>query len=144
MLDRIFLLNNQNRLFDIHIEGEDIVRSLAERHEGCLLFGAHLGSFEVLRTLGRAQPDLKVSMVMYEDNARKTNAALNAINPSLALDVIALGRSHSLITISQRLNEGHFCGVLADRNPVATSCADYCSWGNRPLFPKGRSAWLCY
>ncbi len=137
VLDRIFLLNNQNRLFDIHIEGEDIVRSLAERHEGCLLFGAHLGSFEVLRTLGRAQPDIKVSMVMYEDNARKTNAALNAINPSLALDVIALGRPHSLITISQRLNEGHFCGVLADRNPGGDELRRLPFLGEQAAFPEG-------
>ena len=137
VLDRIFLLNDQNDLFSIGIEGEDIVSGLAARHQGCLLFGAHLGSFEVLRTLGRAQPDLKVSMVMYEDNARKTNAALNAINPALSLDVIALGRSHSLITIGQRLNDGHFCGVLADRSPGTDSLRSIPFLGKAAAFPEG-------
>jgi predicted LPLAT superfamily acyltransferase len=137
VLDRIFLLNDQNRLFDIEIQGEVIVRGLATAHEGCLLFGAHLGSFEVLRAVGRAQANLKVSMVMYEDNARKTNAALNAINPDLALDVIALGRSHSLITVGQRLADGHFCGVLADRSPGCDEMRALPFLGDMAAFPEG-------
>ncbi len=137
VLDRIYLLNDQNHLFDIRIEGEEIVRALASEHKGCLLFGAHLGSFEVLRTLGRAQANLKVSMVMYEDNARKTNAALNAINPDLTLDVIALGRSHSMITIGQRLNEGYFCGVLADRSPGIDDMRAMPFLGSEARFPEG-------
>ena len=137
VLDRIFLLNDQNDLFRITVEGEDVVRALADRHRGCLLFGAHLGSFEVLRALGRAQPNLKVSMVMYADNARKTNAALNAINPALALDVIALGQSHSLITVGQRLNDGHFCGVLADRSPAADAMRPIPFLGEAAPFPEG-------
>jgi predicted LPLAT superfamily acyltransferase len=115
VLDRIFLLNDQTSLFDVTIHGEQIVKEIAAKGEGCLLFGAHLGSFEVLRAVGRHQPNLKVSILMYEDNARKINSVLNAINPALEMDVISLGRSNSLIAVEDRLNHGHFVGVLADR-----------------------------
>ena len=43
--------------------------------------GAHLGSFEALRAIGRDQQGLRVAMLMYEQNARKLNATLAAINP---------------------------------------------------------------
>jgi len=52
---------------------------------------------------------------MYEENARKIGAVLNAINPRLAMDVIALGKPDSMIAAEARLDDGHFVGILADR-----------------------------
>jgi len=37
-----------------------------------------MGSFEVIRAMGRQIPGLRVSMVMHEDNAQKINAMLAA------------------------------------------------------------------
>lgn len=114
-LDRVFLLNDQIDRFDVHVHGEDIVQDILRQGSGCILFGAHFGSFEVVRAMGRTQPALRVSLVMYEENARKIGSVLNAINPRLALDVIALGKSDSLIEAEARLDNGHFVGILADR-----------------------------
>jgi predicted LPLAT superfamily acyltransferase len=137
VLDRIYLLNDQIDLFDIRITGEEIVKEIAESGSGCLLLGAHLGSFEVLRAVGRRQPDLHVSIVMYEDNARKTNAALNAINPDLAMDVIALGRSSSLLEVEARLAKGDFVGVLADRGIASEDQLRLNFMGDFAAFPEG-------
>ena len=115
VLDRVYLLNDELELFDVHVEGEDIAKTEIDRNEGCFLFGAHLGSFEILRALGHRQPGLKLSLLMYEENARKINSVLNAINPDLALEVIALGRSGSMLAIEERLDQGHLIGILADR-----------------------------
>jgi predicted LPLAT superfamily acyltransferase len=114
-LDRVYLLNDQMHLLDVRVEGEEVALAEIGRGRGCFLFGAHLGSFEVLRALGHSRAGLKLSLLMYEDNARKINAALNAINPTLSLEVIALGRPEALVTVGRRLDEGHFVGVLADR-----------------------------
>jgi predicted LPLAT superfamily acyltransferase len=78
--------------------------------------GAHLGSFEVTRALGRRQPGLRVAMAMYEDNARKINAMLAAVDPALALDIIPLGTMDSMLRIRARLDAGAFVGVLGDRS----------------------------
>jgi len=61
-------------LFDVAVHG-------AERFGpgGVLLMGAHLGSFEALRACGRAIGKRRVVMAMYEENARKINAVLEAI-----------------------------------------------------------------
>ena len=76
--------------------------------------GAHLGSFEVLRARARAQ-GLDVAMVMYEENARKINAALAAVNPAARLDIIPLGRVGSMLQVRQRLLDGAIVGILGDR-----------------------------
>jgi predicted LPLAT superfamily acyltransferase len=116
VLDRVYLLNNQIDQFDVTVTGEDIAKAEVARGTGWFLFGAHLGSFEILRSLGHRQPGLKLSLLMYEDNARKINAALNAINPELVLEIIALGQAGSMLTVEQRLDQGHAVAILADRS----------------------------
>jgi predicted LPLAT superfamily acyltransferase len=115
LLDRVFFLNDQTDQFDIHVHGEEIAVEMLKRGTGCLLLGGHMGSFEAIRTLGRKQPGLKVSLVMYEENARKINSVLGAINPDLALEVIALGRPNSMLKVRESLDRGDFVGMLGDR-----------------------------
>jgi predicted LPLAT superfamily acyltransferase len=116
VLDRVMLLNDRLDLFRITVNGGELVSDVMARGEGCFLFGAHLGSFEVIRAVGRLSAHAKLTLVMYQDNARKTNAVLNAINPALALEIIGLGKPGSMLAIRDRLDDGHFVGILADRS----------------------------
>jgi len=114
--DRVYFLNNSAGLFDIRTSGTDTVKALHKSRQGLLLFGAHLGSFEVLHTLAREDSaGLKLSMAMYPENARLINNALKAINPNAEQDIIALGRAEAILTIHQRLEVGAMVGILADR-----------------------------
>ena len=137
VLDRVFLLNEQIEQFDIRIYGEELVREIQLGGNGCMLFGAHFGSFEVARAFGRRERDVPISLLMYEENARKIRASLAAINPSLATEVIGLGRLDSLITVADRLSRGHFIGVLADRNVDGKDLVRYDFLGASAAFPKG-------
>lgn len=136
VLDRVFLLNDRINAFDIEIHGEEIVRELQERGNGCILFGAHFGSFEVARALGRRR-HAPISLLMYEENARKVRAALASINPALQAEVIGLGRLDSLLAVSERLSRGHFIGVLADRNVDGKDLVRYDFLGAPAAFPQG-------
>jgi predicted LPLAT superfamily acyltransferase len=114
--DRIYLLNGRFDLFDIEIEGAEIMRAALADGQGVLLIGAHLGSFEVMRALGRQQTSLTVAMLMHEEHARKLNATLAAINPSAVQDIIPLGRMDSMLAARDRLDAGQLVGMLADRS----------------------------
>jgi predicted LPLAT superfamily acyltransferase len=116
VLDRVLLLNDRLDQFDIHLQGDAELLSVRGNHGGAFLFGAHLGSFEVIRACGRALGDTRVSLVMYQDNARKTNQVLDAINPALAMEIIGLGQPGAMLAVQERLAAGHLVGVLADRS----------------------------
>ncbi|MFX8441305.1 hypothetical protein ABTL81_20205, partial [Acinetobacter baumannii] len=77
--------------------------ALAQGH-GAFLLGAHLGSFEVVRALGRTVPELRVAVAMYEDNARNINAAVAAINPAAAPEIIPLGRVDAMLQVREVLD----------------------------------------
>lgn len=115
--DRIYLVNRRFDLFDVEVYGEDALRRLLADGRGLFLMGAHLGSFEVIRALGRQVPDLRVAMLMHEDNAKKINAMLAAINPLAVQDIIGLGHLDSMLQVRERLQAGTVVGMLADRSP---------------------------
>jgi predicted LPLAT superfamily acyltransferase len=135
--DRIYLLNDRFDLFDIEVIGADALHASLEKQPGALLIGAHLGSFEVLRAAGRGKAGLKIAMLMYEENARKINATLEAINPKATEDIIALGRMDSMIEARDKLDQGYLVGMLADRGLGDDATVDLNFLGEMAPFPVG-------
>lgn len=114
--DRVYLINDRFELFTIEVEGESTIQAVLANGKGAFLMGAHLGSFEAARAIGRRETDLRVAMVMYEDNARKLNAMLAAINPAAQQAIIPLGQIDSMLQVRETLDSGAMLGVLADRS----------------------------
>lgn len=114
--DRVFLLNDRADLFDIELRGAEHIEAVIDGGRGALLLGAHFGSFEVLRAMGKLRGELSIALLMYPDNARKINAALHAINPAAEQEIIALGRPDSMLRVSNALDAGSLVGILADRS----------------------------
>ena len=135
--DRVYLLNERFDLFDIEVAGADALREALARQPGVLLMGAHLGSFEVLRAAGRALAGLKVAMLTYEENARKINATLEAINPRATQDIIPLGRMDSMLAARDKLDAGYLVGMLADRSLGGDATASQPFLGAAAPFPVG-------
>lgn len=115
ILDRVFLLNGRYDLFDVQAHLDDAARAMIVNHRGCILLGAHFGSFEITRAYAEQIKGPPASVVMYEDNARKLNTVLQAINPHLAQQVIGLGKIDSMLKVEQALQRGEFIGLMADR-----------------------------
>jgi predicted LPLAT superfamily acyltransferase len=135
--DRVYLLNDRFELFDITVAGEELMQQRVRAGGGAFLVGAHLGSFEVTRALGRRQPDLRVAMVAYEANARKINAMIAAINPGLVADTVVLGRVETMLKVRGLLDEGVFVGMLADRTPGGEATEAVQFLGGKANFPLG-------
>ena len=113
--DRIFLVNDQFDMFDIQLHDHELVQELRAQGRGLMLMSAHMGSFEVLRSLGRQQPDARVVMAMYKENARQINQALSAINPAAELDVVALGEIDSMLNLHTLFEGNAVIGMMGDR-----------------------------
>jgi len=135
--DRVYLLNDRWDLFDLRVHGADLLDAVLAQGRGALLMGAHFGSFEVVRALARRDAAPRVSLLMYPDNARKINAALRAINPAAAHDVIPLGRLDSMLQLRERLDAGGLVGFLADRSLHDDSTVTLPFFGQPAPWPRG-------
>jgi predicted LPLAT superfamily acyltransferase len=137
ILDRVFLLKGDYSGFAIRTFNEEIVSEEVARGQGCFLVGAHIGSFEVIRSLGRHVKGLDVAMVMYEENGRKLHAVLEAINPELPLEIIALGSVDSMLKVERALASGTAVGMLADRTITGDATVTCSFLGEAARVPVG-------
>jgi len=117
--DRIYFLKGRFDLFAIERSGTGLIGA-----GGTLMMGAHFGSFEAMRACGRAFAGRRVVMAMYEDNARRINGVLAAVDPGAMRDVVPLGRMESMLELRDRLDEGALVGVLADESPTIADATD--------------------
>jgi len=113
-VDRIYFLSDRWSGFDIRLHGENLVLEKITQHNGCILIGAHLGSFECLRTLGRRH-NIGIKMAMFERNTPIVASITRAINPAVEQEIISLGEPDSMLQIVESLAKGNSIGMLADR-----------------------------
>ncbi len=138
ILDRVFLLNGRFDKFDVHAHLDAAAQSMIASKQGCILLGAHLGSFEITRAYADEIDGPPASVVMYEENARKLNSVLKAINPDLDQQVIGLGKVDSMLKVQQALEHGEFIGILADRGLEQGGASVSCDFLGAPAkFPSG-------
>jgi predicted LPLAT superfamily acyltransferase len=115
LLDRAFVLAGRPVALDIDGENLDLVRRLVRERRGCLLLGAHFGSFDVTRDVGEERVRVEVNMMMYEDNARKLNTVIAGFGGRSRMKIIPIGSVDSLIRARDRLDHGEWVAMLADR-----------------------------
>jgi predicted LPLAT superfamily acyltransferase len=135
--DRVYLLNDRHELFDLRIHGQDIFHGPDAPQGGFLIFGAHLGSFEVLRAIARRDSSQPVCAAMYPENARLLNSMLARVNSQVVLDIIPLGRIDSIFRLNERIEAGAMVAMLADRAVGPDTQLTVPLFGEPALFPLG-------
>ena len=115
ILDRVYFLTDQHHLFDFDVRGRALLDEILEQKTGCILLGAHLGSFEVLRSLAIAREKLPLKIMMHQDHNAMITKILDELNPDVANSVINLGSSEALFQMKESIDEGALIGILGDR-----------------------------
>ncbi len=118
ILDRVFLTSGRTENHTIEVEGLDALKAVLAEGRGCLLLGAHFGSFEALRAVADAGAPVELAVLMHEANARRVQALANAFGgPRHAAAVIPLGTADAMLRAHECLERGGMVGLLADRRP---------------------------
>ncbi|WP_424136194.1 LolA-related protein [Roseomonas chloroacetimidivorans] len=118
MLDRVYLLQGRTKGFEITVSGLDELDQHIAAGRGCVLLGAHLGSFTAMRALADRGCPVEVMAFMYEANATLANAIFSALSQQKADLVVPLGRADSMLRAKECLDRGGLVGILADRRPA--------------------------
>jgi predicted LPLAT superfamily acyltransferase len=137
ILDRLYLSRGRYDLFDVSIEGEELMRAALARGNGAFLLGAHLGSFEMMSTVGRRQPGLRIALAMYTQYASRVAAHFGNGPTASAPEIIPLGQLESMLRIRDCLEDGKFVGMLADRTFDDAPADAVAFLGQPALFPSG-------
>lgn len=121
ILDRVFLLGDGRidvaRRFDVTVRGLDDLHAHLDQGRGMLLYGSHLGSFEVLRVLARQRPEYTIRVVLDKAHNAALTQLLDALNPEVAATVIDGGQDGPglMLAIQNAIAEGALVALLIDR-----------------------------
>ncbi len=138
ILDRVFLLSGRTGRYRIEVHGLEAIQARIAEGRGCLLLGAHLGSFEALRAVADAGCPVEVAVMMHEANAARLNAVFGAIaGPGHRDAIIPLGTPDAMLRAREVLEGNGLVGLLADRAPGGDRFLSVPFLGEDAPFPVG-------
>ena len=135
--DRIYFLAGRSAEFAVEQHGTDALEGALAKGRGCILLGAHLGSFELLRMIGSLERKLPVNVLLYPDNAAKFDALVAEIRPEIGRRVIPAGRPDTMLRVNECLERGEIVGLLGDRTLRAERTVQCDFLGTAARFPQG-------
>ena len=115
LLDRVYLLHGRQRELDVAVTNEAVFWNALAAGRGCLLFGSHLGSFEMLGIVGSVEKKLAINMVMHVNDSARLGGLIMGGQASLPYKIIPLGEPGSMLRVKECLDRGEVVGILADR-----------------------------
>lgn len=139
ILDRIYLLLGRESQFNIETFNAEEVLAYISKGQGCLLLGAHLGSFEVLRATGVHQyhDTFELRILMQEEQNQSITQFLNVLAPEIAKTVLPIGRPDTMLRAKDCLDGGGMVAMLADRAMDDDKHISCQFMGETANFPKG-------
>jgi predicted LPLAT superfamily acyltransferase len=137
ILDRVFLYAGHGARFHCEWRGLDTLREHLDAGRGCLLVGAHFGSFDMLRAVALADGNARVRVLMHAERAAKMGAVLHRLDPRFPRQVIALGRPETMLDVRAALAAGEIVALLADRSLHGDRQVTCDFFGAPAHFPRG-------
>jgi len=137
ILDRLYFLHARFDLFDIEIHGLEVLDRELAQGRGCVLLGAHLGSFEAARAMGLFRRQLDIRVLMDEQNAPLIRGMIQELNPAVADTVIQIGGMETMLQVKECLDRGGIVGVMGDRVTHEEQTVACKFFGREARFPAG-------
>ena len=140
-LDRLFFLTGRWAPFEVTYHGHEIFLHAAKSGRGALLLGAHVGSFEVMRS--RAElTGAPVNVVVDFSNAEGISSVLRSLAPGIDTRLLTLDRDPlaTMLAIKDCVERGEVVAILADRVGGAERQVVVPFLGDDAPFPAG--PWL--
>lgn len=140
ILDRVYVMAEQDRRLHIEAYGREVLHRYRRENTGAIVITSHLGSFEMLRVLGRERGGLRLRVLMDRAAGAKANAVLDTINPALRESFIDTSASDvdRVLKVQAALEKGEIVSLMADRcwpGERAASCRFLDGTAPFPLAP---------
>jgi len=137
ILDRVFLLTDRSDVLEIKRNNPEEIYKLVNSGQGCLLLGAHLGSFEVLRAPAINERKMPLKILMYPNHSEQVSNIFTLLNPEIAQSIIPLGKTDTMLKVADAVAEGKAVALLGDRT-IGNEKVVECNFLGKPAhFPTG-------
>ena len=117
LYDRMVVWSGALDRMRLEHDGSGGLFELAEKGQGALLLGAHLGSLDLMGLIARRH-DLKVNVVAFQQNAERINAFLRSLGGEhVRMIPLDPGSVQTVLALRACIERGEFVAIMADRVP---------------------------
>ncbi|MFT8445112.1 MAG: acyltransferase [Acetobacter orientalis] len=118
VLDRIFILGNKATVPPYTVRGSEAIFEALDKGKGCILLGAHVGSFDALRSVSRfASRKIRLRVLMYRRFVGAASKAIEQLDPNYENAIIHIGEPNTMLHVAEALQQGQVVAILGDRAP---------------------------
>jgi predicted LPLAT superfamily acyltransferase len=119
LMDRVAAWMGRIQRSDVAFEGHHTLLELQQNRRGAVLLGAHFGTLEMCRAVVENDGSLKLNVLLHGRNTRKFNRVMGKVNSKSQVRLIPVQEitPATAIHLRERLDEGEFVILLADRLP---------------------------
>ncbi|MFT9014609.1 MAG: acyltransferase [Acetobacter sp.] len=137
-LDRLFILDDGAASPPVSILGTDVVFRALDQGRGCILLGAHIGSFDALRSVLKVSPrKLSLKILMYRQHTGDATRLIEALDPGYEDILITLGQPDTMLRVAESLQRGEIVAILGDRAHDMGRSLPVCVLGRDAPLPTG-------
>ncbi|MDE8601682.1 lipid A biosynthesis acyltransferase [Marinomonas sp. RSW2] len=120
LLDKFLVWMGRIKPQDVVFETPDTFQKIEASKLGGIIVVSHLGNTEICSALAHQLPDIKVTMLVYTQHAKKFNKMLQRTNANAAINLIQVTDMSpaTAMILSERVAAGEFIVIAGDRTPV--------------------------
>lgn len=120
LLDKALAWTGALDLEDARLSIDPRFDAALEAGQGGVMVVAHCGNLEVLRTLARLRPKLRLKILVHTLHAQRFNRLLTRLNPASVVNLLQVTEldAAAAAELSHCVDRGEFIVIAADRVPV--------------------------
>ncbi len=121
LLDKLLVWMGQIRKQDVVFETPDTIREIEENRRGGIIIVSHLGNFEIGSALAHQAPNLRLTILVYTQHAKKFNALMHQSTNKADVEVMQVSNLSPVtaMMLSQRIDAGEHIVIAGDRTPIS-------------------------
>lgn len=135
LLDRVLFFSTDGQDFDVTVNDPDGLVGRMEQGQGCVLIGAHLGSFDMLRAFTLKQTDVKFKILMRAEHSQMMTSMLSSLDPRVADTLITIHGIGDVLRLKEWIDQGYIIALLGDRSIEREEQIGVEFLGESALFP---------
>ncbi|MGH1480991.1 MAG: lipid A biosynthesis acyltransferase [Geminicoccales bacterium] len=135
LLDRVLFFSTSGQDFDVAVNDPDDLVGRMERGEGCVLIGAHLGSFDMLRAFTLKRTKVKFKILMRAEHSQMMTSMLTMLDPKIAETLVTIRGVGDVLRLREWIDQGYIIALLGDRAVEKEQQISVEFLGDKALFP---------
>jgi predicted LPLAT superfamily acyltransferase len=121
MLDKVAAWSGALEKVPVRCEGREQLDAWCNAKRGAILLTSHLGNIEACRALSSQRTSFRINVLVHTRHSQKFNRMLRSVDTNVVtrlIEVTDLSPATAMM-LQQRVDDGEFVVIAADRTPVA-------------------------